>query len=76
MTFCFQFDIHGLLDDEDLSQLLSDILNDLAVNLIDENQELISEVISPIAETLINEILASMSATTTVAPETTPVGIK
>ncbi|XP_063907366.1 uncharacterized protein LOC135125645 [Zophobas morio] len=70
------FDIHGLLDDEDLSELLSDILNDLAVNLIDENQELISEVISPIAETLINEILASMSATTTVAPETTPVGIK
>ncbi|RZC38239.1 uncharacterized protein BDFB_010032 [Asbolus verrucosus] len=62
------FEIHGLLDDEDLSSLLSSILNDLAVKLIDENQELITEIISPIIQDLINSILASADQTTTAPP--------
>jgi hypothetical protein len=63
------FDLHGLFNDEELSDLISSILNDLAVNLIDENQELITQIISPIAESLINSILATLLATTTVPPD-------
>jgi hypothetical protein len=49
--------------------------NDLAVNLIDENQELITQIISPIAESLINSILATLLATTTVPPDVTTTAI-
>jgi hypothetical protein len=69
------FDLHGLFNDEELSDLISSILNDLAVNLIDENQELITQIISPIAESLINSILATLLATTTVPPDVTTTAI-
>lgn len=52
-----QFDVHGLLNNEDLSTLVTEVLNDNVVNFIDEHEQLISEIISPIAQTLINSLL-------------------
>ncbi|CAH1369436.1 unnamed protein product [Tenebrio molitor] len=61
------FDIHGALDDEDFSAILSEVLNDVVASFIDNHQDVISDLISPIVEELINAILQSTAATTTVA---------
>ncbi|XP_044267644.1 uncharacterized protein LOC123013276 [Tribolium madens] len=62
-------ELHGFLDDEELCSLISAIFNDLVTKLIDEQQNLISEILSPIIEAVINSILASILQTTTALPE-------
>ncbi|XP_066260658.1 uncharacterized protein [Euwallacea similis] len=51
------FDLHGVLNNEELSLLIADVLNDVVVNFINDHVELISNIISSIAEELINSIL-------------------
>ncbi|XP_066155563.1 uncharacterized protein [Euwallacea fornicatus] len=51
------FDLHGILNNEELSLLISDVLNDVVVNFINGHTQLISNLISSIAEELINSIL-------------------
>ncbi|KYB27167.1 uncharacterized protein LOC103313095 [Tribolium castaneum] len=62
-------ELHGLLGDEELCDLISAIFNDLVAKLVDENQNLISEILSPIIEAVINAILADIIPTTTALPE-------
>ncbi|KAJ3644028.1 hypothetical protein Zmor_026704 [Zophobas morio] len=62
------FDIHGALDNEDFSAILSELLNDAVTSLIDNHQEAISNIVSPIVEELLNAILAGANTDTTAAP--------
>ncbi|CAG9766518.1 unnamed protein product [Ceutorhynchus assimilis] len=52
-----KFSVIGLLDDDKLSTLLTESLNDDLVSFLNDNETLISNVISPIAGELINAIL-------------------
>ncbi|KYB27500.1 hypothetical protein TcasGA2_TC031133 [Tribolium castaneum] len=65
------FDIHGALNNEDFSQILSALLNDLVPSFIDNHQQVISDILSPIIEGLINAILNG-GGSSTPGPTTTP----
>ncbi|XP_044267606.1 uncharacterized protein LOC123013246 [Tribolium madens] len=65
------FDIHGALDNEDFSQILSALLNDLVASFIDNHQKVISDILSPIIEGLINAILSGGNSSTTPTSATT-----
>ncbi|XP_063907365.1 uncharacterized protein LOC135125644 [Zophobas morio] len=67
------FELHGLYDNEDFSELIETVLNEMVVDLIDSNQELISQVLSPTVESLINEILKNAFQTTTTSTTTVTV---
>lgn len=54
----FQFNLNGLLNNPELSALFSAILNDNFCTFIDTYSKVISNIISPIAEVVINKILA------------------
>ncbi|XP_050307540.1 uncharacterized protein LOC126744225 [Anthonomus grandis grandis] len=51
------FSLTGLLNNPDLSSLISQVLNDNVVSFINDNVEVLSKIISPIAQQLINVIL-------------------
>jgi len=58
------FDLQGLLDDEVFSHILSLTLTEIVAPFIKENREEISQIISPIAEKIINAILKGDSKST------------
>ncbi|RZC39873.1 uncharacterized protein BDFB_009073, partial [Asbolus verrucosus] len=51
------FDVHGLLDNEDFSTIVNEMLTDMVASFIDNHQKFISDTFSPIIEELINGIL-------------------
>jgi len=55
------FDLHGLLNNEELSVLISTALNDSAGLFINQNRKAISDLISPVAQEIINAILKGNS---------------
>ncbi|CAG9766517.1 unnamed protein product [Ceutorhynchus assimilis] len=55
------FRFTGLLYDDELSYTLSEILNTVVVSFVDDYQEWISSIISPIAGEIINALLHSAS---------------
>lgn len=48
---------------------MNEVLNDVVVSFIDEHEQLISDIISPIAETLINSLLGGGSNSTETVQE-------
>ncbi|EFA03523.1 uncharacterized protein LOC660043 [Tribolium castaneum] len=71
-----KLDIEGLLYDEEFSKFASAVASGLANTFItpyiNDNAEAISDVLSPIIETAINEILAGNSSTSAPVTEPTP----
>jgi hypothetical protein len=70
------FEVNGLLYDDEFSSfastLVTSLLNDVVIPFLNENAGIVSTVISPIIEGLINDVLAGMTATTTtVSPDIT-----
>lgn len=57
-AFTFQFDFNGLLNNPEFSALINTLLDDLFCSFLNEHRKLISEIISPILEFIINKILA------------------
>ncbi|ERL88786.1 hypothetical protein D910_06168 [Dendroctonus ponderosae] len=55
------FDLHGLLDNDEFSALVSEVLTDNVAEFLTEYKDAISDLISPIAGEIINEILSSAS---------------
>ncbi|ENN77148.1 hypothetical protein YQE_06287, partial [Dendroctonus ponderosae] len=53
------FDLHGLLDNDEFSALVSEVLTDNVAEFLTEYKDAISDLISPIAGEIINEILSS-----------------
>ncbi|RZC38240.1 JHBP domain containing protein, partial [Asbolus verrucosus] len=51
------FDIHGLIYNEDFSQIVSEVLTDAVAKFLNEHTKFVSDIISPILETIINAIL-------------------
>jgi hypothetical protein len=52
--------------------LVTSLLNDVVIPFLNENAGIVSTVISPMIEGLINDVLAGMTATTTtVSPDIT-----
>jgi hypothetical protein len=70
------FEVNGLLYDDEFSSfastLVTSLLNDVVIPFLNENAGIVSTVISPMIEGLINDVLAGMTATTTtVSPDIT-----
>lgn len=51
--------MHGLLNNEDFSALVNTALNDNVAKFINDNAEVLSNIISTIAQTVIDAILGS-----------------
>lgn len=54
-----QFNLNGILDNPEFSALLNNVLNDNLCPFLNSNAEVVSKIISPIAEVIINNILAA-----------------
>lgn len=52
-----QINIDGLFDDDEISQLVTDFLNDNFAKFVDENQDIVSQFVGPIVELVLNSIL-------------------
>jgi hypothetical protein len=63
------FEVNGLLYDDEFSSfastLVTSLLNDVVIPFLNENAGIVSTVISPMIEGLINDVLAGMTAKTT-----------
>lgn len=55
------FDLHGLLNNEDFSTLVSQVLNDNVVPFLNDYKEVIGNIISPIAQQIINSLFGAKS---------------
>ncbi|KAJ8982506.1 hypothetical protein NQ317_018546 [Molorchus minor] len=55
------FQVTGVLDNTEFSTIVSNVLNDNVAKFINENQDLISGIISPLIENLINMVLENNS---------------
>lgn len=58
--------MHGLLDNDEFSALVSEVLTDNVAEFLNEYKDAISDIISPIAGEIINELLKSSSNSTAV----------
>ncbi|XP_019869805.2 uncharacterized protein LOC109598355 [Aethina tumida] len=55
------FNLHGLIDNEDFSAIISSVLTDNVAPFINDNASIISNIISPLIQTIINSILKPSS---------------